>query len=103
MAIPKNLQEFNSTLIREEPDKSWPVALKGLWFAAKGDWQSAHDLIDGAKEEMSSWIHAHLHREEGDEWNAAYWYRLAQRPVPKISLQEERNQLINIVLEQSLL
>ena len=101
MAIPKNLQEFNNTLTREEPFKSWPVSLKGLWFAAKGDWHRAYDLIDGNKEEMSSWIHAHLHREEGDEWNAAYRYRLAQKPVPKIGLEEERNQLIKIAIQQS--
>ena len=56
-------------------------ALRALWWDEKGDWQKAHAVaqdVDGAD---GAWVHAYLHRKEGDVGNAAYWYRQAGRAV----------------------
>ena len=55
----------------------------------KDDWQKAHSLIDSLDDKNSCWVHAYLHRKEGDISNADYWYRRAQKQRPAVSLQEE--------------
>jgi len=57
--------------------------LAALWHLAQGDWQKAHALVDHEEGAAAAWVHAHLHRVEGDEGNAAYWYRRAGKPVAK--------------------
>jgi hypothetical protein len=69
------------------------VYLKALWYDAKGDWEKAHELIQDLPDKAAAWIHAYLHRKEGDVWNADYWYRNAGRKRPQVSLQEEWEQL----------
>ena len=54
---------------------------KALWLAKKGQWDAAHDVVNDFPSKMGSWIHAHLHRIEGDLGNAAYWYHRASRPA----------------------
>ncbi len=49
---------------------------------------------------LGSWIHAYLHRKEGDEWNAGYWYRRAGKPFPKTTLEQELKELVEFVLYQ---
>lgn len=61
-------------------------AARALWFAKAGQWDTAHDLCQTISGTAGSWIHAYLHREEGDKPNAAYWYRLAGKPVPPSTL-----------------
>lgn len=65
--------------------------LQALWLARAGKWDAAHDLCQDIPGEAGCWIHAYLHREEGDPGNAAYWYARAGKPVPptKITLAEE--------------
>jgi len=70
-------------------NSNWNVYLKALYYDADGDWSKAHDLVDGLAGESAAHIHAYLHRKEGDQWNAGYWYRRAGRPVFTGSLQEE--------------
>ncbi|NDW06321.1 hypothetical protein [Jiella pacifica] len=55
-----------------------------------GDWDGAHAIVQDDPSAEAAWIHAHLHRVEGDQSNAAYWYRRAGRPVPTSGLDEER-------------
>ena len=62
---------------------AWP----GL--AAAGDWDSAHDAAQADEGGAGDWVHAYLHRKQGDAGNAAYWYRRARRPVCQGSLEEE--------------
>lgn len=64
-------------------------ALQALWFDGQGDWETAHQYAQDIDDEIGSWVHAYLHRKEGDLPNARYWYRRAQRPVASGSLQEE--------------
>jgi hypothetical protein len=56
--------------------------LRALWFARAGRWHEAHDLVQYIPDPEGAWIHAHLHREEGDPENAAYWYLRAEHPIP---------------------
>lgn len=71
------------------PPKGWSEPLRALWYAAKGDWESSHDIAQEINSPMGSWIHAYLHRMEGDEWNAGYWYERAGKPFPNFSLEQE--------------
>ena len=72
--------------------------LRALWFAAHGEWQSAHEEAQEGDDAESSWVHALLHREEGDQSNAAYWYRQAGKPVYRGSIKDERNEMIATLL-----
>lgn len=98
MTSPSNFNEFKESLGNESPEKTWPIGLKALWWDAKGDWQKAHELVDGSNAANADWIHAYLHRKEGDEWNAGYWYRRAGKPFSNLSLEEELGQLVTYVL-----
>ena len=95
MSIPQSYTEFEATLEKSNPPTHWPEALQALWFQAKGDWEASHNIAQDLHTAMGSLIHAHLHRDEGDDWNAKYWYRQAGRPFPQISLAEELKLLIN--------
>lgn len=69
------------------PDLSAPLA--GLWWAAKGDWDQAHKIVQDESSREAAWVHAYLHRVEGDLGNAGYWYRQAGQPVATDSLEAE--------------
>lgn len=92
--IPKTFEEFESTLEQKGPPKEWPDALQSLWLDAKGDWEDSHNIAQDLQSQMGSWIHAYLHRKEGDKWNAGYWYRRANKPFPEYSLDEELRVLV---------
>lgn len=68
------------------PAAHWRPAVVALWYAAHDDWHRAHDALQDAVGADADWVHAHLHRIEGDLANAAYWYRRAKQPVPPASL-----------------
>ncbi|MEO9893070.1 hypothetical protein [Aurantibacter sp.] len=99
MSIPREYSEFQLSLNSETPPKNWPDSLKALWFDAKDDWESSHNIAQDMYNTMGSWIHAYLHRKEGDEFNAGYWYRKAGKPFPKLSLAEELKEIVEYVLK----
>ena len=78
------------------PDLSAPLA--GLWWAAKGDWDQAHKIVQDDKGRDAAWVHAYLHRVEGDLGNAGYWYRQASQPVAKDSLKAEWERIVAALL-----
>jgi hypothetical protein len=61
------------------PPKALAPELQALWWAGKGDWDKAHRIVTDEHSKAAAWVHAYLHRVEGDEANAGYWYRQAQR------------------------
>ena len=69
------------------------VCKEALLLDQQGDWEGAHHLIDHLASREAAWVHAYLHRKEGDQWNADYWYRRAQKPRFEGSLQEEWEKL----------
>ncbi len=75
-----------------------PPPLQALWRAARGEWAAAHVLAQAIESRDGSWIHAHLHRDEGDAENAAYWYNRAGKSMPNGAIAEERDALIRHVL-----
>jgi len=66
---------------------------KALWFAGKGDWNTAHEIVQDMNDKFSSRIHAFLHRQEGDISNARYWYNRAGANMPALSINEEWEEL----------
>jgi hypothetical protein len=90
----KTLPEFKASLNLEQPPGGISVQLKSLWYDGKGDWPRAHAQVDHLSDQKSAWVHAYLHRKEGDTWNADYWYRKAQQIRPNVSLEEEWEQLV---------
>lgn len=90
----KTLAEFKSSLNADQPDSGLSVQLKSLWYDGKGDWHQAHAQVDHLGDQASAWVHAYLHRKEGDIGNADYWYGKARQPRPNISLGEEWEQLV---------
>lgn len=89
---------FKATLRKDAPPPVDNPLLRALWYDAKGDWDRAHDIAQDVPDADGSWVHAYLHRVEGDEWNANYWYRRAGRTMPDLSLQEEWEQLVKALL-----
>ncbi len=63
----------------ETPPATLSPELRALWFTKRDRWHDAHDVVNDLHTPMGSWIHAHLHRIEGDLGNAAFWYAKAGR------------------------
>jgi len=80
-----------SAASESSPPSGLSTAARALWLAKAGQWDAAHDLCQEIQGTAGSWIHAYLHREEGDTSNAAYWYSRAGKPVPAatVSLADE--------------
>ncbi|PIB23691.1 hypothetical protein BFP77_15350 [Maribacter sp. 4U21] len=98
--LPKDYTEFKETLEHAVPHVDWPETLKALWFDAKGDWESSHNIAQDMHNELGSWMHAYLHRKEGDRFNAGYWYRQAEKSYPEMSLEAELQEMVAFVLER---
>jgi hypothetical protein len=86
---------FHESLSHPEPPAHFSVLLKSLWHDKKGDWKKAHDLVDSLPGAEAAWVHAYLHRKEGDSWNADYWYARAKKVRPAHTLEEEWVELVN--------
>jgi hypothetical protein len=92
-------EEFSTSLSESTPPRGISVLLEALWFDAKGNWEAAHNIAQ-SKEGTAAYdrIHAYLHRVEGDNWNAGYWYRRAGCEVFKGSLKEEWTVIVKSLL-----
>ena len=97
-----NLEEF---LLSADRDASPPTALsqplQALWYAQKGLWEMSHEITQELHTKEGSWIHAHLHREEGDMGNARYWYAKSGHPESSDDLANERLAIIEYLLNAS--
>jgi hypothetical protein len=86
----RSLDDFRSTLAGAAPPKDVGPALQALWWLAKDDWQQAHKVVQAHEDDANcNWVHAHLHRQEGDLSNARGWYQRAGRAMPSGPLKEE--------------
>ena len=84
------LDSFRGSLKAATPSAELGPALQALWWLGKDDWDRAHKVVQAHEDDADcNWVHAHLHRQEGDLSNAGYWYRLAGRAMPTCSLKEE--------------
>jgi hypothetical protein len=91
--------EFRASLSGAAPAPSLSAPLAGLWWAARGDWDRAHEIVQDDATREAAWVHAYLHRVEGDLGNAGYWYRQAGQPVAKDSLDGEWERIASALLE----
>lgn len=83
------LAEFKSSLTNPNPPAAIKPELKALWYDGKEDWHQAHEVAQEKNTPGYCLIHAYLHRKEGDNWNANYWYQRAGRKMPATSLAQE--------------
>jgi hypothetical protein len=83
------LAEFKRSLAKTKPPTGLAPALSALWWAAKDEWDKAHTIVMDEAGKDCAWVHAYLHRVEGDLGNAGYWYRRAGKPVATGSLEAE--------------
>jgi hypothetical protein len=80
------------------PPEKAGAPLAALWHAAQGDWDKAHAMVQDDESAAAAWVHAHLHRVEGDLANAGYWYGRAGKPVATNTTDEEWKQLADALL-----
>ena len=92
------LMEFQLSQDQSTPPSDWSLALQSLWFDAKGDWDKAHELAQKDGGSSGDWVHAYLHRKEGDASNARYWYVRAGKAVCSGSLEKESTAIIEALL-----
>ncbi len=91
--------EFKSSLSQAAPPASLHLALQALWWDAKGDWKAAHECAQADEGDPScEWVHAYLHRKEGDNSNARYWYRRAGKPAAANALDAEWRAIVEALI-----
>jgi hypothetical protein len=95
---PVTLAEFRCTLSQHAPAAGLPPALAALWWAAKGDWNKAHEIVMDEGGRDAAWVHAYLHRVEGDLGNARYWYRQAGRSPATGALDAEWEAIVRALI-----
>ncbi len=93
--------EFDNCIAENTFPTNENILLKALFHDAKGDWEAAHDIASSREGTLLyDRLHAYLHRKEGDNWNANYWYRRAKTSMPNISLDEEWESLVALFIEK---
>ena len=96
-----DLAAFNASRSADAPPAGLSPPLKALWHAARGEWDAAHGIAQQQEgEPRHDWVHAHLHRVEGDLGNAGYWYRRAGKPMPQGDLDAERDAIVAALLAE---
>jgi hypothetical protein len=93
--------EFQKSLESKSPPRGLSPLLEALWYDAHGDWPKAHDITQTIDNSDGAWVHAYLHRKEGDNSNASYWYRKAGRVMPSVSLAEEWKEIVSQLISRS--
>lgn len=95
------VEQFQATLSNNGPDAGLSPTLAALWWDAKGDWAKAHAAVDELETQAGMAVHAYLHRKEGDNWNADYWYRRSGTQFRRPTLKAEWDALVEGLLEQA--
>jgi hypothetical protein len=92
------LEDFRASLAQAELPRELSAPLAALWWDAKGDWTRAHGMVDDLDTPEAMAVHAYLHRKEGVEWNADYWYSRAGRKFHRPTLEQEWQALVEGML-----
>jgi hypothetical protein len=88
-----DIESFKASLAKPDPPERLSPALEALWWDAKGDWDRAHEHAQERDDQAGMRVHAYLHRKEGDQSNAEYWYRRCRTQPAIVSLDEEWEEL----------
>ena len=93
------MADFKACLAGAAPAPSLAPPLAALWWAANGKWDDAHRIVQDESTREAAWVHAYLHRVEGDLSNAGYWYRQAGKAVASDSLEAEWERIASALIE----
>ena len=96
-----DLQTFRKSTSETQPPDGLSLALQALWWDAKGDWDKAHQRAQEQEDDAGNLVHAYLHRKEGDQSNAGYWYRRARAEPTTVGLDKEWQELAETFLRQA--
>ena len=95
------IEGFRASVAGDDaPPADLTPPLAALWWQGKGDWEAAHGIVQSASDADAAWVHAHLHRVEGDLGNAGYWYRRANRPAATGDLDAEWTAMVTALLAE---
>lgn len=94
-----NFDEFHKTVEQKTPPQNISDELKALWYDAKENWEKAHQIVQNINTKNAAWVHAYLHRKEGNLDNASYWYMRADKEVSGSPLNEEWKNICLVLLE----
>jgi hypothetical protein len=94
------IEEFISSTKLDKPPVDLPPLLTALWLERNGNWNDAHSIAQEMPSSLGSWVHAYLHRVEGDLGNARYWYSRAGREECHTSLGEEWEEIVVFLLDR---
>ena len=87
-------EDFLKSLQENHPPNGLNKLLQALWYDAKGNWKKSHEIASEIETKDGSLLHAYLHRKEGDQWNADYWYNRAKSKSPNMDLNAEWQELV---------
>lgn len=93
--------QFKRSTAQHEPPQGLAPAIEALWWDAKGDWTKAHDCAQAQENKQGAWVHAYLHRKEGDLANAGYWYRQAGKPAATGPFEIEWEAIVRALIAHS--
>jgi hypothetical protein len=96
-----DLQSFRDSLTTPQPPDGLSFALQALWWDAKGEWDKAHECAQARDDAAGMSVHAYLHRKEGDQDNAGYWYRRVRKPPATVPLEAEWEELARGLLAEA--
>jgi hypothetical protein len=91
-------EAFQNSLSQPSLPVGLSPLLQALWHDARNDWEASHNVAQEIHTNDGSWIHAYLHRKEGDTGNAGYWYRKAGKPFPVVTVNQEWEMLVKAFL-----
>ena len=94
-----SMADFKASLSGAAPAPDLDAPLAPLWWAGKGKWAEAHKIVQDEETADSAWVHAYLHRVEGDLGNAGYWYRRAKKAVATGPLEIEWDGIVSTLLQ----
>ncbi len=95
-----DINDFKASLDQEIPSPDLSGALEALWHQAKGDWKKAHQLVRADGDADGKWVHAYLHRVQGNEPHAGKLYRHAERSAPSVPLEQEWEEIVSTLLNR---
>ena len=98
LAASMDLEAFERSVANAEPPSHTSDLLRALWWERKGAWSRAHEIAQDIESSDAAWVHAYLHRREGDLSNAGYWYRQAGKPVRRGDLDTEWREIAAALL-----
>lgn len=94
-------EKLAASTTQPHPPAGLAPLVQALWWEAKGNWTRAHEITQDIQTPDAAWVHAYLHRREGDQWNASYWYRNAGRSDCTLTLEEEWREIATALLSKS--